>query len=76
MHQQHTAFKNIVGKEEIAHNDQFLLFPECFLLNQKTVFPFVNTYDIISLLAAELEFTTYFISAKKVGIGSTGREKR
>ena len=56
MHQQQTAFENIVGKEEIAHNEQFLLFPQCFLLNQKIVFsPFVNIYDIISLFAAELE---------------------
>ena len=30
-HQQQTAFKNIVGKKEIAHNEQFLLFPQCFL---------------------------------------------
>ena len=34
MHQQQTAFENIVGKEEIACNEQFLLFPQCFLLNQ------------------------------------------
>ena len=54
MHQQQTAFENIVGKEEIAHNEQFLLFPQCFLLNQKTVSTFVNIYDIISLIAAEL----------------------
>ena len=24
-------FENIVGKGEIARNDQFLLFPQCFL---------------------------------------------
>ena len=55
MHQQHTTVENIVGKEEIALNEQFLLFPQCFLLNQKIVSPFVNIYDIISLFAAELE---------------------
>ena len=55
MHRQQTAFDNIVGKEEIAHNEQFLLFPQCFLLNQKTVSPYVNTCDIISLFAAEIE---------------------
>ena len=54
-HQQQTAFENIVGKEEIAHNEQFLLFPQCLLLNQKLVSPFVNIYDIVSLFAAELE---------------------
>ena len=55
MHQQQTGFENIVGKEEIAHNKQFLLFRQCFLLNQKIVPPFVNIYDIISLFAGELE---------------------
>ena len=48
MYQQLTAFENIVGKEEIAGKEQFLLFPQCFLLNQKTVSPFVNIFDIKS----------------------------
>ena len=51
MHQQQRAFENIVGKEEIVHNEQFLLFQKCFLLNQKIVSPFVNIYHI----AAESE---------------------
>ena len=55
MHQQQKAFGNIVGKEEIAHNEQFLLFPQCFLLDQKIVSPFVNIFAIISLFADELE---------------------
>ena len=54
-HQQQTAFEKIVGKEEIARNEQFLLFPQFFLLNQKTASPFVNIFAIISLFAAELE---------------------
>ena len=53
--QQQTAFEKIVGKEEIACYKQFLLFPQCFLLNQKIVSPFVNIFDIVSLFAAELE---------------------
>ena len=53
-HQQQTAFKNIVGKEEIACDEQFLLFPQCILLNQKIVSPFVNIYDI-SFYTAALE---------------------
>ena len=28
---QQKSFENIVEKGEIAHNDQFLLFPQCFL---------------------------------------------
>ena len=55
MHQQQISFENITGKEEIARNEQFLLFPQCFLLNEKIISPFVNIYDIISLFAAKLE---------------------
>ena len=50
-----TVFENIVGKEEIARNEQFLLFPQCFLLNQIIVSPFVHIFDFIFLFAAELE---------------------
>ena len=54
-HQQWTAFENIEGKGEIARNEQFLLFPRCFLLNQILVSLFVHFFDIISLFAAKLE---------------------
>ena len=54
-HQQQTVFENIVGKGEVTHNEQFLLFPRSFLLNQITVSQFVHTFDIISLFAAEFE---------------------
>ena len=54
-HQQQTAFENIVGKGEIAHNEQFLLFPQCFLLNPIIVSPFVDIFDMVSLFAAEWE---------------------
>ena len=30
------SFENTVGKGEIAHNKQFLLFPQCFLTIWKT----------------------------------------
>ena len=63
-HQQQTAFEKIVGKGEIAHNKQFLLFPQCFLLNQIIVSPFVLIFDIISLFAAELEEPKIDISSK------------
>ena len=55
MHQQHTAFENIVGKGEIARYEQFLLFPQCFLLNQIIVSPFVHVFEVISIFFAELE---------------------
>ena len=55
MHQKQTAFENIVEKEEIARNEQFLLFPQCFLLNQIIVFLIVSSFDIISSFVAEFE---------------------
>ena len=64
MHQQHTAFENTVGKGEIARKEQFLLFPQCFLLNQIMVPQFVHILNIISLLAAELEEPKICISGK------------
>ena len=64
MHQQQTAFENIVGKGEIASNEQFLLFLQCFLLNQLTVSPFVHIFDITSLFAAKSEKPKIGISGK------------
>ena len=64
MHQQQTAFENIVGKGKIARNKQFLLFQQCFLLDQITVSPFVHILDIISLFAAKFERPKISISCK------------
>ena len=68
MHQQQTVFENIVGKGEIAHEEQFLLFPQCFPLNQVIVSPFVHIPDIISLFPAEL-------NEPKIGISGKGLKK-
>ena len=43
-----------MGKGEIARYEQFLIFPR-FLLNLRIASPFVNIFDIIYLIAAELE---------------------
>ena len=64
MHQQQTALENIVGKGEIARIEQFLLFPQCFQLNQIIVYPLVCIFDIVSLFAAELEEPKAGISGK------------
>ena len=53
-----------MGKGEIAHNEQFLLFPQCFQLNQIIVYPFVHVSDVISLFASELEEPKVGISGK------------
>ena len=64
MHQQQTAFVDNVGKGEIVGNKQFLLFPQCFPLNQIIVSPFVHIFDIIPLFATELEEPKIGISGK------------
>ena len=65
MHQQQQkVFENIVGKGEIARNKQFLLFPQCLLLNQIIVSPFVHIFDIIPWFAAEYEEPKIGMSGK------------
>ena len=44
-----------MGKEDIACNEQFLPFQQCFLFNQIIASPFVHIFDIIALFIAELE---------------------
>ena len=61
-----TAFENIVGKGEIARNEQFLLFPQCFLLDPIIVSQFVHIFAIISLFAAELEDPKIGTSGKEL----------
>ena len=52
-YQQQTAFENIVGKKEIARNEQFIPFPTMFLLhrtvqiqNQTVVFSLILIYTV------------------------------
>ena len=47
--------KTLLGKGEIARNEQFLHFPQRFLLNQIIVSPFIHSFDFISLFAADLQ---------------------
>ena len=39
---QYKSFENIVRKGEVAHNEQFLLFPQCFLTIWKTFCHFLQ----------------------------------
>ena len=63
-HQQQATFENTTGKGKIALIEQFLLFQQCFLLNQVIASPFVHIFEIISLFAAELEEPKIVISGK------------
>ena len=67
-HKQETTFGNIAGKEEIACNEQFLLFPQCFLLNQIIVSPFVHIFDIIPFFAVKLEEPNIGVSGKGLNV--------
>ena len=70
VHEQQTAFENIVGNREIARNKQFLLLPQCFVLNLIILSPFARIFDIIhvSLFAAKLEEFKIVISGKGLSI--------
>ena len=61
-HQQQTVFENIVGMGEIAFDDQYLLFPQCFLLKQTVVSSFIHIFAIISLFSAELSHKTHLLA--------------
>ena len=69
-HQQQTAFENMV-KGVIARNEQFLFFPQCFLLHQIIVSPFVHIFDSISIFAAEFEEPKIGISGKGLNLHLT-----
>ena len=64
MHHEQIALENIVGKGEIACNEQFFLFLQCFLLYRVSVSPFVHIFDFISLYTVELEESKIGISGK------------
>ena len=71
MRQQQMAFENIVGKEEIDRNEQFPLFPQCFLLNQITVVPHFSTfltfylYLLLNWKSPKLAYGTCVIAVQK-----------
>ena len=51
-------------KGEIARNEQFLLFPQCFVLIEIIVSLFVHIFEVISLFAGEFEECKIGISGK------------
>ena len=64
MHQRKTAFENTVRKGETDRNEQFLLFPQCFLLNH-IIYPHSSIFLTSYLyLLAELEEPKICISSK------------
>ena len=49
-----SPFENTVGKGEIARNEQFLLFPQCFLLLEN-VLPFPSNLELLTANSSSLE---------------------
>ena len=55
-------------------NEQFLLFPQCFLLNQIIVSPVVHIFEILSLFAAESQEPKIGISGKGLNPNTTKQQ--
>ena len=53
-------FENNVGKGEIAHNEQFLLFPQGFLPFWRTFFHFLSNLKLSSANSFNLEESKFF----------------
>ena len=67
---QYKPFENTVGKGEIAHNEQFLLFPQCFLSIWKTFCHF-NQLSNCGLQTLSIWKTLKFVVWERVkGLGS------
>ena len=52
------VFESIVEKEEIARNEQFLLFPQCFLSFLRTFPPYQSNLKLSSANSFSLEEST------------------
>ena len=52
---QYKSVENTVGKEEIARNEQFLLFPQCFLPDWRIFLPFSSNLKLSSANSFSLE---------------------
>ena len=61
---QYKSFENTVRKGEIARNEQFLLFPQCFLSFWRTFFHFLSNLKLSSANSFNLE-ESKFLSFKK-----------
>ena len=52
---QNKPFENTVGKGEIAYNEQFLLFLQCFLTCLDNFLPFSSNFKLLSASSFNLE---------------------
>ena len=52
-HLQQTNFENIEAKEEIAYDDQFLLWPQCFQLYSVIVLSFMKMFNVFDYMFSE-----------------------
>ena len=52
---QYKSFENTVGKGEIARNEQFLLFPQCFSTHLESFLPFFSNLKLLSAISFSME---------------------
>ena len=60
--------KHCGNRTNCSKKNKFLLYPQCFPLNQVTVPPFVHIFDIVSLFAAEFEEPEIGVSVKGLNV--------
>ena len=69
LQQQQTVFENIEGNGEIARNEQFLLFPQCFLLNQIIIFKSIcnssSIYVVIGMKCYKCNYNCFTMTFTK-----------
>ena len=68
--------KTLWENKKIARNEQFLLFPQCFLLNQILVSSFFHIFHIISLFPAEFEEPIIGIRGKELRSNSASIQNK
>ena len=52
---QYKSFENCVGKGEIAHNEQFLLFPQCFFYPLEELSSILIKFEIVACKVFQFE---------------------
>ena len=58
---QYKSFENMVGKGEIAHNGQILLFPQCFLPIWRTFCYYLSNSKLSSAKSYSLEKSKFVV---------------
>ena len=59
-----TTFENILAKGEIAHNEQFLLWPQCFQLYLSIKLSFIEIFQVFVTMFSKLSAADFLYVGK------------